>query len=130
LGRLTGGVAHDFNNLLMVVSNNLFLLRRLHPGVADCAQLAAIDRAVAAGSKLTRQLLSFSRRHALHPERVNSQQHLSAVLDMLRPAPESAIHLSARLDADTSPIEVDTAEVELALLNLAINARTAMPELS
>jgi len=128
LGRLTGGVAHDFNNVLTVVNNNLYLLGRLQPGLADCAQVAAIDRAVKAGSKLTRQLLSFSRRQALHPVRVDLQQHLPVVLDLLRSALGGAIKLSANVELSTSAIEVDTAELELALLNLAINAKDAMPD--
>ena len=128
MGRLTGGVAHDFNNLLMVVSNNLYLLRRLQPEVADSAQLAAIGRAVEAGAKLTRQLLSFSRRQALHPERIDLQQRLSAVLDMLKPALGSNVRVSAQVEPDTAAIEVDAAELELALLNLAINAKDAMPD--
>ncbi|HEX6703795.1 MAG TPA: ATP-binding protein [Albitalea sp.] len=128
MGRLTGGVAHDFNNLLMIVSNNLFLLQRLKPDVADSAQLTAIDRAVRAGSKLTRQLLSFSRRQALHPEVMHLQQHLPALLELLKPALGSAIHLSIDMDPATPPVEVDAAELELAMLNLAINAKDAMPD--
>jgi len=127
MGRLTGGVAHDFNNLLMVVSNNVFLQRRLKPELADSAPLSAIERAVGAGTKLTRQLLSFSRRQALRPETISLQRHLEPVLEMLKTAIGSSIDVSYKVDPATAPIEVDAAELELALLNLAINAKDAMP---
>ncbi len=127
LGRLAGGVAHDFNNLLMVVNNNLYLQRKREPSLAASPQLAAIERAVTAGTKLTRQLLSFSRRQPLRPERVRLQDHLSGMLDLLAPALGAAISVDAHVEPDTAPIEVDVAELELAVLNLAINSRDAMP---
>ena len=126
MGRLTGGVAHDFNNLLMVVNSNLYLHRRLRPEVADSAQLAAIERAVGSGAKLTRQLLAFARKQALLPERIVLQERLPALLDLLRPLLGSSIALSCEVSADTGPIEVDAAELELALINLAVNAKDAM----
>ncbi len=126
MGRLTGGVAHDFNNLLMVVNSNLYLHRRLRPEVADSTQLAAIERAVGSGAKLTRQLLAFARKQALLPERIVLQERLPALLDLLRPLLGSSITLSCEVSADTGPIEVDAAELELALINLAVNAKDAM----
>ena len=126
MGRLTGGVAHDFNNLLMVVNSNLYLHRRLRPDVAESTQLAAIERAVGSGAKLTRQLLAFARKQALLPERVVLQERLPALLDLLRPLLGSSIALSCDVSADTGPIEVDAAELELALINLAVNAKDAM----
>ncbi|HVQ05057.1 MAG TPA: response regulator [Burkholderiaceae bacterium] len=126
MGRLTGGVAHDFNNLLMVVNSNLYLHRRMRPEVADSAQLAAIERAVGSGAKLTRQLLAFARKQALLPERIVLQERLPALLDLLRPLLGSSIALSCEVSADTGPIEVDAAELELALINLAVNAKDAM----
>jgi CheY-like chemotaxis protein len=126
MGRLTGGVAHDFNNLLMVVNSNLYLHRRMRPEVADSAQLAAIERAVGSGAKLTRQLLAFARKQALLPERIVLQERLPALLDLLRPLLGSSITLSCDVSADTGPIEVDAAELELALINLAVNAKDAM----
>jgi CheY-like chemotaxis protein len=126
MGRLTGGVAHDFNNLLMVVNSNLYLHRRLRPDVADSAQLAAIERAVGSGAKLTRQLLAFARKQALLPERIVLQDRLPALLDLLQPLLGSSVALSCEVSADTGPIEVDAAELELALINLAVNAKDAM----
>ncbi len=128
MGRLSGGVAHDFNNLLMTISNNLYLLKRLKPEVADSSQLAAIDRAVVAGSTLTRQLLSFSRRQVLVAERVDLAQRLPPMIDMLKPTVGSAVRIEVAVDGGLPPIEVDAAELELALLNLALNARDAMPK--
>jgi signal transduction histidine kinase len=127
MGRLSGGVAHDFNNLLMTISSNLYLLKRLKPDVADSSQLAAIDRAVVAGSTLTRQLLSFSRRQVLVVERVDLAQRLPLMIDLLKPTLGSAVRIEVAVDDGLPAIEVDPAELELALLNLALNARDAMP---
>ncbi|KQT10660.1 hybrid sensor histidine kinase/response regulator [Ramlibacter sp. Leaf400] len=124
LGRLTGGVAHDFNNALMVISNNLVLLQRKHPETSS-RYTESIGRAVDSATKLTRQLLAFSRRQALVPEHVPLQQRLPAVRDLLGPVLGSRMELSIEVDGATRPIRVDAAEFELGLLNLAINARDA-----
>lgn len=126
MGRLTGGVAHDFNNLLMVVNSNLYLHRRLRPDVADSPQLAAIERAVGSGAKLTRQLLAFARKQALLPERLLLQERLPALMDLLRPLLGSGIELRCDVAPDTLPVQLDAAELELALINLAVNARDSM----
>jgi len=127
MGRLTGGVAHDFNNLLTIVSNNLYLLRRAGPHGADDSKLAAIDRAVKAGTQLTRQLLSFSRRQPLRPEVIALPERLPSIVGLLRPALGSTIEIGTEIDPRVAPIEVDAAELELAMVNLALNARDAMP---
>ena len=127
LGQLTGGVAHDFNNLLMVVNTNAYLMGQLYPAAKDSKPLGAINRAVAAGTKLTRQLLAFSRRQALRPETVLLQEALPALSDLFRTTLGGSVQLSIDLADDTSPLMVDPAELELALLNLIINARDAMP---
>ena len=126
LGRLTGGVAHDFNNALMVISNNLFLLRRKHPE-ADGPQVESIGRAVGSATKLTRQLLAFSRRQALVPEHIRLQDKVPALRDLLAPVLGSQVQLALDAAPDTRAILVDAAELELAMINLAINARDAMP---
>lgn len=128
LGRLAGGVAHDVNNQLMVISNNLHLLRRLEPSVADSKHLAAIERAVSGGTKLTGRLLSFSRRQPLHPVRVRLQELLPTSAALIDAAVGSAVRVEVQVEPDTAPIDVDVSELELALLNLAINARDAMPD--
>ncbi len=127
LGRLTGGVAHDFNNLLMVVMSALYVVRKRHPQTAGDPQLAAIDRAIGNGAKLTRQLLSFSRRQALVFERVDLRQRLPALLDLMTPVLGKTIALRSRADDDVAAVSVDPAELELALINLAVNAKDAMP---
>jgi two-component system NtrC family sensor kinase len=126
LGQLTGGVAHDFNNLLMVVNNNLHLLSRLVPQTAGSPQIAAIDRAVASGTRLTRQLLAFSRRQAVTPEVIAINDAVPAMMDLLRTSLGSSIRVRFVAEAEPSWVKVDAAEFELALLNLTINAREAM----
>ncbi len=127
LGRLTGGVAHDFNNLLTVVGNNVHLLRRADPTRADTPQLAAIERAVRAGSQLTRQLLAFSRRQVVRVETIRLQERIPELLVLVRPLLPPGIDVEVDVAPDTSGIEVDGAEFELAILNLVGNARDAMP---
>ncbi len=126
LGQLTGGVAHDFNNLLMVVNNNVHLLSRLVPQTAGSPQIAAIDRAVTGGTRLTRQLLAFSRRQAVTPEVISINDAVPAMMDLLRTSLGSSIRLQFVAQAHASFVKVDAAEFELALLNLTINARDAM----
>jgi signal transduction histidine kinase/CheY-like chemotaxis protein len=127
LGRLTGGVAHDFNNLLMIVSNNLHLLRRLEPSLEGSRQLAAIGRAVLSGERLTRQLLAFARRQPLHPEVLSLQERLPMLLALVAPTLGPRIVGECAVDPDTPSVEVDAAELELAIINLAVNAKDAMP---
>ncbi|MFI4925061.1 MAG: hypothetical protein ACHQJ7_07945, partial [Vicinamibacteria bacterium] len=128
VGRLTGGVAHDFNNLLTIVHTNAYLLRRGPHGLADNAQLAAIGRAVETGTRLTRQLLSFSRAQPLRPETISLQRHLPAALEIIKTAVGSRIRVHCDVHPACAPVKVDTAELELALLNVCINARDAMPD--
>jgi len=128
LGRLTGGVAHDFNNLLMVISNNLHLLRRVEPSLAGSRQLAAIGRAVTSGERLTRQLLAFARRQPLHPEVLSLQERLPVLLALVAPTLGPRIEGQCTVEPDTPAVEVDAAELELAIINLAVNAKDAMPE--
>jgi len=127
LGRLTGGVAHDFNNALMVISGNLHLMRMKHPGVGG-RFIDAMGRAVDSATKLTRQLLAFSRRQALVPETIALQARLPALRDLLAPILGSSVSLEIEVDPGTHPITVDTAELELAVINLAVNAKDAIAE--
>ena len=128
VGRLTGGVAHDFNNLLTIVHTNAYLLRRGPHGLADNPQLAAIGRAVETGTRLTRQLLSFSRAQPLRPETISLQRHLPAALEIIKTAVGSRIRVHCDVHPACAPVKVDTAELELALLNVCINAKDAMPD--
>ncbi|HEY3696792.1 MASE1 domain-containing protein [Phenylobacterium sp.] len=128
LGQLTGGVAHDFNNLLMVVSGQADLLARGPPEERRVKSLDAIKAAVARGASLTRQLLSFARRQTLTPEVIELPRRLAAMQAMLNSSLGEAVELVLDLDLEVWPIEADANELELALINLAVNARDAMPE--
>ena len=128
LAQLTGGVAHDFNNLLAVVGNNVHLLKRMNLDGAAAPPVAAIGRAVAAGVRLTRQLLAFSRKQALRPEAIRLQEWLPGVGDLIRTTLGRNIELVLEAEPSTLPIEIDVAELELAVINLAVNAKDAMPD--
>ena len=127
VGQLTGGVAHDFNNLLMVVSGNAALLSEKAPDEAVRKRALAIMRAVERGERLTRQLLTFSRRQTLRPEPVDLHQRIHEMSDMLSRSLRGKIDLSADISKNLWPVMVDPAEFELALLNIGVNARDAMP---
>ena len=126
LAQLTGGVAHDFNNLLAIISSSLHVHRHLHPALADERHLQAMARAVQSGTRLTRQLLSFSRKQALRPETIELQTWLPNIEGLLRSTLGSRIDMDIAVSADTRPIRVDIAELELSLINLSLNAKHAM----
>jgi PAS domain S-box-containing protein len=128
LGQLTGGIAHDFNNLLMIVSGHAELLRRK---LADPNQLRAIEAIMGAGQRgerLTRQLLTFSRRQPLNPVAIDLRQRVQEMAPMLNSSLRGNITLAIELPDDLWPVEADVAEFELALVNIAVNARDAMPD--
>jgi CheY-like chemotaxis protein len=128
LGQLTGGVAHDFNNLLMVVLGNLELLKKHSPEDA-CVQ-RWVDGAIQAGERgaaLTKRMLAFARRQELRPEIVNIAEVVDGMTGMLRSSLGPTIRLVTDFDAGLASIQVDRNQLELSLLNLAINARDAMP---
>ena len=127
LAQLTGGVAHDFNNLLAIVSSSLHVHRHLHPELGEERHIQAMARAVQSGTRLTRQLLSFSRKQALRPEVIALQSWLPGAEGLLRSTLGSRIAMEIVVDADVCPVCVDVAELELALINLALNAKHAMP---
>ena len=128
LGMLTGSVAHDFNNLLAVVTNNAHLIERLAADPRITSLAGAIRRAVASGTHLTRQLLSLSRRQALRPVELDLRASLPGTLELLRTTLGGRIEARLRIEADPAVVRVDEAELELALINLALNARDAMPD--
>jgi PAS domain S-box-containing protein len=127
LGQLTGGVAHDFNNLLMVVSGYAQTLLGRLTDPTDVRALQAIQAASSRGENLTRQLLSFSRSQPLNPTDLNLTNTLEAIRDVLSGSLNVNIDLAIDIPDGTWPIRVDKAEFELALVNLAVNARDAMP---
>lgn len=127
LGQLTGGVAHDFNNLLMVISGGLQMFDRQTDPERRARLLRAMEQAVERGSGLTRQLLAFSRRQPLQAEPVDLVRQINAMREMLDRSLRGDINVSLRLPETLWPVEVDPGELELVLLNLAVNARDAMP---
>lgn len=125
LSRVAGGVAHEFNNALMVISSNIHLLAKVAQGPNK--RLESMRRAVDGATQLTRQLLSFTRRQALAPKALSPSDALVALSPLLLPILGGRIELRVDVEPGLSEICVDEAELELALVNLAINARDAMP---
>ncbi|WP_407525647.1 response regulator [Methylobacterium oryzisoli] len=129
IGQLTGGVAHDFNNLLMAVLGSLELLeKRLDPEDARAHRL--VDNAVQGarrGAALTQRLLAFARRQELRPETATVAGLVEGMRGLLERALGPSVRLAAAFPPDLPPIRIDTNQFELALLNLAVNARDAMP---
>ncbi|WP_323119174.1 hybrid sensor histidine kinase/response regulator [Burkholderia alba] len=127
LGNLVGSVAHDFNNLLMIISSNVQIARRRGIQHLD-TELAAIERALKNGQSLTRQLLGVARKQPLRSETIDVAQWLSACRELLKTSLGSKSSFLVETSADLWPIRVDVAELELAVINLAVNARDAMPQ--
>jgi PAS domain S-box-containing protein len=128
IGQLTGGIAHDFNNLLGVIIGNVeFLLDSLRdrPGEADLA--GEILNSALSGADLTRRLLAFARRQTLQPKRIDLNAYLPDHVAILRRVLGEAIQITPNFAANLWPIRADPSQVGDALLNLAINARDAMP---
>lgn len=129
IGQLTGGVAHDFNNLLMAVLGNLELLRKHVVGDAKATRL--IDGALQGaqrGASLTQRLLAFARRQDLQVGPVNLAGLVTEMEDLLKRSVGSRIAIEVAVPERLPPVSADANQVELALLNLAVNARDAMPD--
>jgi signal transduction histidine kinase len=129
IGRLTGGVAHDFNNLLMAVLGSLTLLEKRLPEDPQCRRL--LQNAVQGaqrGAALTQRLLAFSRRQELRPESVDLAALVSGMEELLKRALGLGIELKCEFPDALPPVLADANQLELALLNIALNARDAMPE--
>jgi len=129
VGQLTGGVAHDFNNLLMAVLGSLELLRKRLPD--DPKLLRLLDNAVQGaqrGASLTQRMLSFARRQHLKPEAVDLPGLVDGMADLLQRSIGVAVHIETAFPRGLPPALVDANQLELALLNLVVNARDAMPE--
>ena len=128
LGQLTGGIAHDFNNLLAVVLGNLGLLGKFVRG-NERAELL-LERAMQGaerGATLTQRLLAFARRQDLAPQSIDIGLLVRGVMDLMRSSIGSQVSIVTAIEPDVPPALVDPNQLELALLNLAVNARDAMP---
>jgi PAS domain S-box-containing protein len=128
IGQLTGGVAHDFNNLLMIVSGHAQSLKKRLSEARDVRALQAIEMAATRGENLTRQLLAFSRTLPLNPTVISLADTVAAIRDVLAGTMHVNIEFLIDIPAATWPVSVDKSELELALVNLAVNARDAMPD--
>jgi len=129
VGRLTGGIAHDFNNMLSVVIGNLDLLQKAVDGNEKAQRRARMAMEGAQRcADLTHRLLAFSRRQPLQSSTIDVQALMPGLLDLMRRTLGERINVTMREEADVWPIKVDRAQFEAALLNLAVNARDAMPE--
>ena len=129
LGRLTGGVAHDFNNLLGVISNSAHLVER-HAAQNPALQMpvAVTLRAVEMGSNLSQQLLRFGGRQPVSPRPVDLADALPPLCELLQMVTRKGIPVSVDVQPGTARVTIDASELELALINLALNARDAMPD--
>jgi signal transduction histidine kinase/ActR/RegA family two-component response regulator len=128
VGQLTGGVAHDFNNLLMTFSSGMFLLDQPIDAGSRRRVLDGMRRAVERGTSLTRQLLAFSRRRPLSPKTVDLGTQLRGMQEILQRSLRGDVEIEMEFDDGLWPVEVDPGELELAVLNICVNARDAMPE--
>ena len=129
VGQLTGGIAHDFNNLLTVILGNLQL--QLGTGLYDDkaeAQLQSAYDAAIRGAELTRRLLAFSRKQVLETQTLNINDIIEGMTEMLRRTIGEATELDCHLSRKIWPISIDPVQLETAILNMAINARDAMPD--
>jgi signal transduction histidine kinase/CheY-like chemotaxis protein len=128
LGQLTGGVAHDFNNLLMVITGGLDMLSRTKDEARRDRLMVGMRQAAQRGARLTRQLLAFSRRQPLTPEPIDLALQIGGMSELLDRSLRGDVHVKLDFAKDLWPTEVDPGELELVILNLAVNARDAMPE--
>lgn len=128
IGQLTGGVAHDFNNLLMVISGGLEMLDRQKDPARRQRLMDGMHQAAQRGSGLTRQLLAFSRRSPLKPEPVDLELQIGGMRELLDRSLRGDVHVEITLAQGLWPVKVDPSELELVILNLAVNSRDAMPQ--
>ena len=128
VGQLTGGVAHDFNNLLTIIIGNLGIAKR---GVVEARAERALNNALTGAQRaaqLTQRLLAFSRRQPLNPRALDTNKLITGMSDLLTRSLGETVQLETIGGAGVWNIEVDSSEMESTLLNLALNARDAMPD--
>ncbi len=129
VGRLAGGVAHDFNNILTAIGGNLHLMgRKVAADDPLRKYMGVIDDASRKGAELTRQLLGFSRKQLIAPKPLILNQTIEQLLQMLRRLIGENIEIETSLQIGLWPVVIDGTQVEQVIMNLAVNARDAMPE--
>jgi PAS domain S-box-containing protein len=129
IGQLTGGIAHDFNNLLMTVLGSLEMLRkRLADDPRSLALLENATQGAQRGTTLTKRMLAFARSHELARDVIRIPELLNGITDLLQRSVGPSFSIETRFPLGLKPVEVDTNQLELALLNLILNARDAMPD--
>jgi signal transduction histidine kinase len=129
LGQLTGGIAHDFNNLLTVIQGSADILRR--PGISEDKRIRFADAIVQTAGRaaaLTGQLLAFARRQPLQPEVIDLNSKIGGMIDLLDRTLGERVEIRTELAGELCAIEADPAQLEAAILNIAVNARDAMPD--
>lgn len=129
VGQLTGGIAHDFNNLLAAVLGSLHLLRKRLP--TDAKELGLLDNAMQAaqrGAALTQRMLAFARRQDLKVEPTDLGRLINGIVDLLQRTLGPTVQLEVDIPSTLPPVLADANQLELAVLNLAVNARDAMPQ--
>ena len=127
LGELTGGIAHDFNNLLMAASSALELMERSNDPAKITQLKQGLRQTIERGAALTKQLLAFARRTPLKPQVIDLVKHLQSMQTLLERSLRENINVEFHSDIALGYVELDPAQLELAVLNIAINARDAMP---
>ena len=129
IGRLAGGVAHDFNNLLTVISGNVSLaIMELQPNEPLYESMSEVIKAVDSAANLTRQLLAFSRKQVIDPKVLNLNAVVEHLQKLLRRLLGEDIELRATLAESLGQVRIDPGQVEQIIVNLAVNARDAMPD--
>jgi signal transduction histidine kinase len=129
IGQLSGGIAHDFNNLLTVILGNLEIVQKRMGDDAKISRLLEnATQGALRGVSLTQRMLAFARRQELKTESVDIAQLVQGITGLLRSSLGPGIRIDTRFPADLEPVLADTNQLELALLNLATNARDAMPD--
>ncbi|MBN8929190.1 MAG: hypothetical protein BGO51_01705 [Rhodospirillales bacterium 69-11] len=128
IGQLTGGIAHDFNNLLTAILGNLEMLQATAPDERAARRVASAMRAARRGGELTQQLLAYARRQNLSPQAVDANLVISGMAELLQRSLGGLVQVEMTLAPDLWASRSDPTQLELMLLNLAINARDAMPQ--
>lgn len=131
IGQLTGGIAHDFNNLLAVILGNIGMLKKIVGGQGNervDRLLNGAEQGAERGAALTQRLLAFARRQELAPRSVDLRALIEGVMDLLRQTVGGTVQIETQLPERVPSVLVDPNQLELAILNLAVNARDAMPD--